>query len=78
VDFVGCGCGTVVRRNRLENNAQIKISGACRDIVVEANRVDNAERGISIGPQTTNVLVRGNEFVNVQHEIEDKSALSAH
>jgi len=71
-------CGTVVRRNWLENNAQIKFSGVCRDIVVEDNRVENAERGIYVGPQTTNVLVRGNEFVNVLREVEDKSALSAH
>jgi nitrous oxidase accessory protein NosD len=71
-------CGAVVRRNWLENNAQIKISGVCRDIVVEANRVENAEWGIYVGPQTTNVLVHGNEFVNVQREVEDKSVLSAH
>lgn len=67
--------GAVVRGNRLESNAHIRLDGDTRDAVVEANRVANADRGIFVSRRATNVLVRANTFENVRLELVDEPAL---
>lgn len=67
--------GSVVRGNRLESNAHIRIAGDTRDAIVEANRVANADQGIFISKNTSNVLARANAFENVRQELTDEPAL---
>lgn len=67
--------GSVVRGNRLESNAHIHIAGDTRDAIVEANHVANADQGIFISKNTTNVLARANTFENVRQELTDEPAL---
>ena len=67
--------GTVVRGNRLESNAHISIEGYTRDVIVEGNRVANAEQGLFISKRTTNVLERANTFENVRDPLVDEPAL---
>lgn len=67
--------GSVVRGNRLESNAHIRIAGDTRDAIVEANRVANSDQGIFVSKNTTNVLVRGNTFENVRQELADEPAM---
>ncbi len=66
--------GAVVRGNRLDSNAHIRIDGDTRDAIVEANRVANAAQGIFVSRNTTNVLVRANAFENVREALTDEPA----
>lgn len=66
--------GSVVRGNRLDSNAHIRIDGETRDAIVEANRVANSGQGIFVSRRTTNVLVRANTFENVREELTDEPA----
>ena len=64
--------GAVVRRNRLQSNAQICITGTCRDVLVEGNHVANSDQGIVVGTSVENTLVRNNTFENVVREVQDE------
>jgi hypothetical protein len=67
--------GAIVRRNQLDNNAHIRVGGTCRDVVVEGNKVQNANMGIFVSKQCSNVFLRNNEFANVKEEVVDEEAL---
>ncbi|MFQ6099211.1 MAG: glycosyl hydrolase family 28-related protein, partial [Armatimonadota bacterium] len=62
------------RRNRLRNNAEIRLIGVdrdnpgLRDVVVEHNVIENAARGIYVDSGCLGVLVRENRFENVERE----------
>ena len=64
--------GPVVRRNRLDGNAHIRISGTCRDVIVEGNHVANNDQGIFVSKTVENSLVRENTFENVTYEVIDE------
>jgi hypothetical protein len=51
------------------------VAGACRDVVVEGNRVEKADVGIFVSERTRGVLVRNNQFDDVRHEVLDEEAL---
>ncbi len=65
----------VLRDNRLGSNSCIRVSGACRDVLVENNTVQNAAMGVYISRQCANVLRRGNQFRNVAQEVVDEESL---
>jgi len=56
---------TVIRRNRLHNNARIEVGGFCEDVVIEHNSVENRDVGISVEETAKGVLLRENRFLNV-------------
>ncbi|NQT53758.1 hypothetical protein HQ576_17005 [bacterium] len=71
---------TVVRRNRLLNNAHIAIGNAdpprpgyvhpvVQDVVVENNHVEHADVGIWLRRAASGVLLRGNTFRDVADEV---------
>jgi hypothetical protein len=66
---------SVVRRNRLLNNAHIRVHGATRDAVVEGNRVENAGAGIFVSAQAKDILVQNNQFSGVRQEVVDEEAV---
>ncbi len=67
---------TVVRRNKLRNNAHIVIGGSdppadspravVRDVIVENNRIEQADRGLWIRGDAAGVLLRGNSTREVR------------
>ena len=65
----------VVRRNRLLGNAHVRVGGASRDVIVEANRVANADQGVFVSRTCAGVLTRGNAFENVVREVVGEEAL---
>ncbi|MBM4082616.1 MAG: LamG domain-containing protein, partial [Planctomycetes bacterium] len=67
--------GTVVRRNQLDSNSHIKVSGTCRDVLVERNLVQNSETGLFISQKCSGVLQRENRFQNVKREVVDEEAM---
>jgi len=66
--------GSVVRHNRLDSQAHIRVGGATRDAIVEGNRVANSAQGIFVSRHTTNVWLCANTFENVREEITDEPA----
>ena len=40
--------GNVIRGNQLDNNAQIKVTGPVRDLIIEHNVVQNVEEGVTV------------------------------
>ena len=64
----------VVRDNRLENNAMIRVYGTCRDAIVEDNQIADSEQGIFVSEKTDGVLVRNNTFENVAYSVVDEAA----
>ena len=56
---------TVIRRNRLHNNARIEVGGFCEDVVIEHNSIENSDVGISVEKTAKGVLFRENSFLNV-------------
>jgi hypothetical protein len=66
--------GTVVRGNRLKNNAHIGIIGNTRDAIVEANSVSLSDQGIFVSKDATNILIRDNSFENVREKFTDEHA----
>ncbi len=67
--------GSVVRGNLLEGNAHIRVVGRCRDVIVEDNRVENADQGIFVSGKSNDVLVRNNEFEGVELEMVNEEAI---
>jgi hypothetical protein len=68
--------GAVVRRNRLEGNAHIRVAGAVRDVIVEANRVAHATQGVFVSGSAESVLVRdNNRFEDVDQPLTDEPTL---
>lgn len=76
----------VVRGNRLDNNAHLAIGGSdppnsglrypyVQEVVVEGNRVANAEVGLRIARASFGVLARNNTFVNCRDSIVDDQTL---
>ncbi|HEY3323721.1 MAG TPA: LamG-like jellyroll fold domain-containing protein [Planctomycetota bacterium] len=65
---------SVVRGNILSGNAHLKVTGFCRDVLVEQNQVSDADTGVFVGVECANVLVRENKFSNVKHEVMDEVA----
>jgi hypothetical protein len=65
----------VVRGNHLHSNSHIHVEGACRDLIVEQNTVENAETGVFVSRQCAGALVRENTFKNVTHGVVDEEAL---
>jgi nitrous oxidase accessory protein NosD len=74
--------GTIVRGNRLLNNAVISIGAGnpptavarnpwLRDVIVEHNEVRDNEVGIAVADQVEGVLIRDNRFQNVAQEVMD-------
>ena len=69
---------TVIRGNKLHNNARIEIGGACEDVIVDGNLVENADVGITIGGSGSyhggnpvGVLLHGNRFEKVHVPLAD-------
>ena len=64
--------GTVVRRNHLHSNSHIEVIGVSkkspgiRDVIVENNIIENADRGIVIDEGSKDTLFRGNIFKNIR------------
>jgi hypothetical protein len=75
--------GTVVRRNRLANNARIHLGGsandlpAVRDVVVEDNLIANADTGIQIDRATAGILLRNNRFEGVGNPLNGTGLATA-
>jgi hypothetical protein len=71
--------GAVLRRNVLESNAHIEVSGVSaeapgiRDVVIENNTVENADVGVTIDAGAVGVLMRGNRFSDVTVPVRDLS-----
>lgn len=68
--------GTIVRRNRLEANAHIKLHGGTTalapgltDTLIEANDIANSDVGIEIGRGTSRAFLRNNKFRHVDRHI---------
>jgi len=63
--------GTVVRGNRLLNNAFVHIGGSpntlptVRDVVVENNLITHADEGVRVDMAAAGVVLRGNRFEDV-------------
>ena len=66
--------GAVVRGNQLLGQSYIRVSGSCRDVVVEGNRVAHADRGIFVSRDTARVLVKDNQFEDVAQPVLDEVA----
>jgi hypothetical protein len=69
---------TVIRGNRLRNNARIEIGGACEDVVIDDNLVENADVGVTVGGPGSHhggnpvgVLLHGNQFEKVNVPLSD-------
>lgn len=64
--------GSIVRRNHLHSNSHIEVIGAgkkspgMRDVIVENNIIENADRGIIVDEGSRDVLIRGNMFKNIK------------
>ncbi len=82
--------GTIIRRNRLHNNASIvlgtelprgKLSPGMRtdplvtDVVVESNAIENANYGVYLFQTTRGVLMTGNQFSNVTVQVWDEAKI---
>ena len=67
--------GAVVRRNRLMGNAHIRVGGTSRDVIVEGNRVADANQGLFVSRECAGVLARNNTFENVVREVVDEEAV---
>jgi DNA-binding cell septation regulator SpoVG len=66
--------GAVVRGNELHGQSYIRVSGSCRDVLVEGNQVAHAERGIFVARDTTRVSVKDNTFEDVAQPVLDEVA----
>jgi hypothetical protein len=56
---------TIMRRNRLDNNAAIEARGGTQDVLIENNTVAKSDVGINIEQGVDGVLIRGNRFSEV-------------
>jgi hypothetical protein len=56
-----CAC----RRNVLENNADMEITGTVNDSVIEKCTIRNSDKGITVAKTPQNILLRKNTFENV-------------
>jgi len=65
--------GTVVRGNRLLNNAHIRVA-VCRDAVIEKNNIADSDLGILVTKRNVDILLRENTFTNVKQETRDERA----
>ena len=76
---------TVVRRNKLLNNAHIVIGGSdppvdsprafVRDVIVENNHIEQADRGVWIRGDAAGVLLRGNTTRDVRLPVVTREVL---
>jgi hypothetical protein len=75
--YRGTTCrGIVIRRNSIDNNAEIVLRGAVHDVVVEGNVIRHSARGIVgdiIGRQD-GVLLRNNQFEDVNTPLYPQEA----
>ena len=55
----------IMRRNVLESNAFLDSFGRVKNLLVENNLVRNADKGVVIGPDVQDAILRGNRFENV-------------
>lgn len=69
---------TIIRGNKLRNNARIEIGGACEDVIVDDNLVENADVGVTVGGPGSyhggdpfGVLLHGNQFEKVNVPLSD-------
>ncbi|HOE61294.1 MAG TPA: glycosyl hydrolase family 28-related protein [Kiritimatiellia bacterium] len=63
--------GSVVRHNRLDSQAHIRVGAATRDAIVEGNHVANSAQGIFVSVHATNIWLHANTFEKVREEIMD-------
>jgi len=72
--------GGIVRNNRLENNAEIRIGGSkydspiVQDVVVEDNSIANSDYGIHVDRATKGVVLRNNVFKDCIDPIQNGGA----
>ena len=64
--------GAVLRGNQLHGQSYIRVSGTCRDVLVEGNRVAHANRGIFVSRDAARVLVKDNTFEDVAQPVLDE------
>ena len=57
---------SVLRRNVLASNARVELTGVLADALVEGNRVESSDAGISVEGGVSGAWVRGNTFANVR------------
>jgi hypothetical protein len=67
--------GGVVRRNRLSDNACIRVFGKVRDALIENNRIEHGEVGVFVSRECPGVLVRGTQCEDVAHPLMDEAAV---
>ena len=67
--------GAVVRGNKLLANSLISLSGSTVNCLVEQNLVANSETGIFVSQTCKDVLLSGNHFRSVTHEIQDEPGM---
>lgn len=61
--------GLVMRRNRIASNGRISVGGNTLDALVEHCDLEHSERGIEVGGETRQVLLRGNRFTDVDKHL---------
>ena len=72
--------GSVLRNNRLHNNARLEVvvgansDGATENVVVEGNRVENSDIGILVDAGCRNVLLRRNRMEGCLVPLQDDRA----
>lgn len=67
--------GAVLRRNRLEGQAHVQVTGTCMDAIVEGNRVKDSAIGVFVSREAAGVLVRNNQFDGVGQPVVDEEAM---
>jgi len=55
----------VMRRNVLHNNAFLDSHGRVKNLLIENNLVKNSDKGVVVGPDVQDAILRGNRFDNV-------------
>jgi hypothetical protein len=68
----------IMRRNMLESNAFLDSFGRVKNLLVENNLVRNADKGVVIGPDVQDAILRGNRFDNVirPYNVNDRTLVS--
>jgi hypothetical protein len=66
--------GSVIRDNHLNNHAQIRVTGQCRDVVVERNRIEDVDQGIFVSREARDVLAVNNTFHDVKYPVVDEQS----
>ncbi len=66
---------TVIRGNKLDNNARISVGAGCEDVVIDGNVIKDADVGIEVGVSDTapGILIYRNVFERVSVPVKDSA-----